>query len=45
MIDIDLFAPFNDAYGRSAGDGCLRTLAGCLRDVVSAEGFGTVLGA
>ena len=34
MIDIDFFKPYNDNYGDSAGDECLKQVAKCLFDLV-----------
>jgi diguanylate cyclase (GGDEF)-like protein len=38
MIDIDYFKPYNDRYGHLAGDGCLRRVAGALRDILRRPG-------
>lgn len=35
IVDIDRFAAFNDAYGRAAGDECLKVVAETLRDEVN----------
>lgn len=37
MIDADRFKLFNDAYGHSAGDDCLRMIAGAVRSAVRSE--------
>lgn len=33
MIDIDYFKLFNDHYGHSTGDSCLKSVAQCLKDL------------
>lgn len=33
MVDVDHFKLFNERYGQAAGDACLRSVAGVLRDV------------
>ena len=37
MVDIDFFNKYNDRYGRSAGDDCLKTVAGILLKSVTRE--------
>jgi diguanylate cyclase (GGDEF)-like protein len=37
MIDLDGFKQVNDRHGHEAGDGVLRALAGCMRDVLRSE--------
>jgi len=38
MMDIDNFKKYNDTYGHSAGDDCLKQVAGALESVVRREG-------
>jgi diguanylate cyclase (GGDEF)-like protein len=37
MVDVDSFKKYNDLYGHLAGDACLRTIAGALRQCVRRE--------
>ena len=39
MIDIDHFKLFNDHYGHTEGDSCLRRVAQTMHDVATAHGF------
>jgi diguanylate cyclase (GGDEF)-like protein len=38
MLDIDFFKPFNDNYGHSAGDDCLRRVALAIRECLKRAG-------
>jgi len=38
LIDIDFFKKYNDAYGHSDGDNCLKIIAAALSGVISREG-------
>jgi diguanylate cyclase (GGDEF)-like protein/PAS domain S-box-containing protein len=38
MVDVDFFKKYNDIYGHLAGDACLRTVAGALRQCVRRDG-------
>ncbi|MCL2631119.1 MAG: diguanylate cyclase [Firmicutes bacterium] len=38
MVDIDFFKNYNDMYGHSAGDDCLRAVADILKKTVAREG-------
>ena len=38
MMDIDNFKKYNDTYGHSAGDDCLKQVAGALESVVKRDG-------
>ncbi len=38
MIDIDLFKPFNDAYGHQVGDSCLKQVAAALNSQLRRAG-------
>ncbi|WP_308101714.1 diguanylate cyclase [Paraburkholderia madseniana] len=35
MLDVDCFKQYNDIYGHAAGDECLRTISGLIRDLTA----------
>ena len=38
MIDVDHFKAYNDSYGHSQGDDCLRRIAACISESVQRAG-------
>lgn len=38
IVDIDFFKPFNDVYGHTAGDECIKKVSACIKQVFKRSG-------